>query len=140
MNTLHYGAIAASLIAVAAGMAKAHSADDAFGIWRHPENGSHVEMYKCGPGLCGKVVKAADSQAADDQAVDSAKRADPAVGMQIISNARKTAAAQWRGALYNRADGDPYSGTLTVKTKDTLDLQGCTKGAFCKTLTWTRVK
>lgn len=140
MTTLHYGAIAASLIALAATMAKAQTAEDAFGTWLHPENGSHVQMFKCGDGLCAKIVKVVDGQTKDDKNPDAAKRGRSIVGLQIMTGAKKTAAAEWRGSLYNRADGGTYSGTLTVKTKDTIDLKGCTVAIFCKTVTWTRVK
>jgi uncharacterized protein (DUF2147 family) len=118
----------------------AQSADDAFGIWRHPENGSHVEMYKCGQDLCAKIVKVVDAQKADDKNPDAAKRNRPIVGLVIMQGAKKTGTASWAGNLYNRADGGTYSGTVTVKSKDALDLAGCTAVVLCKTLTWTRVK
>ena len=43
----------------------AASAADAFGVWKHPENGSLVRMYKCGGGLCAKVVKVRDPSRKD---------------------------------------------------------------------------
>ena len=140
MRTMYYSIAATSIIALAAGMARAQSAEDAFGTWRHPENGSYVEMYKCGDGLCAKIIKVTDGQKADDKNPDAAKRKRAVLGLQIMSDAKKTATAQWQGALYNRTDGGTYAGTLTVKTKDTIDLQGCTAAIFCKTVTWTRVK
>lgn len=120
--------------------ALAQSADDAFGVWRHPENGSHVEMYKCGPDLCARIVKVVDAQKTDDKNPDTAKRSQPVVGLVIMQNAKKTGTASWAGNLYNRADGKTYSGTITVKSKDALDLAGCVAVVICKTLTWTRVK
>jgi len=120
--------------------AVAQSAEDAFGVWRHPENGSHVEMYKCGPDLCAKIVKVVDAQKTDDKNPDAARRSRPIVGLVIMQGAKKTGTAAWAGSLYNRADGGSYSGTITVKGKDALDLAGCTAVILCKTLTWTRVK
>jgi uncharacterized protein (DUF2147 family) len=140
MRSLCYSIAAASMIASATNVARAQSADDAFGIWLHPENGSHVEMYKCGDGLCAKIVKIVDGQKTDDKNPDPSKRNRPIVGLVIMSNAKKTAANKWQGSLYNRADGGTYSGTLTVKSRDAIDLQGCTAAIFCKTVTWTRVK
>lgn len=118
----------------------AQTAEDAFGVWRHPENGSHVEMYKCGENLCAKIVKVIDAQKTDDKNPDAAKRNRPVVGLVIISGAKKTGATSWKGLLYNRADGGTYGGTITVKSRDALDLSGCTAVILCKTLTWTRVK
>lgn len=122
------------------GVSSAQTAEDAFGVWRHPENGSHVEMYKCGGGLCAKIVKVVDAQKTDDKNPDAARRGRPVVGLVIMSGAKKTAANSWAGSIYNRADGGTYSGTITVKSKDALDLAGCTAIILCKTLTWTRVK
>jgi uncharacterized protein (DUF2147 family) len=139
MRTLVYGVTAASLIGLAATMATAQTAEDAFGIWKHPENGSHVDIYKCGEGLCAKIAKVVDGQKTDDKNPDAAKKSRPIVGLVIMSGAKKTGANEWKGQLYNRADGGTYSGTLVVKSKNAIDLSGCTAAIFCKTTTWTRV-
>lgn len=118
----------------------AQSAQDAFGTWQHPENGSHVEMYKCGEGLCAKITKVTDGQKTDDKNPDASKRDRPIVGLVIMSGAKKKGDNGWTGTLYNRADGASYSGTITVKGKDALDLTGCTAMILCKTATWKRVK
>ncbi len=131
-------ALATALILPSAALAQ--SADDAFGVWRHPENGSHVEMYKCGADLCAKIIKVIDDQKTDDKNADAAKRSRPVVGLVIMQGAKKTGTASWAGNLYNRADGKTYGGTVTVKSRDALDLAGCVAIVICKTLTWTRVK
>ena len=141
MRNLVYGLAAASLMAIAAGVATAQSADDAFGVWKHPENGSNVEVYKCGAdALCAKIVKVEDAQITDDKNPDAAKRSQPVVGLVIMSGAKKNGANEWKGDLYNRADGNTYSGTLVVKSKTAMDLSGCKALVLCKTTTWTRVK
>lgn len=140
MRTLVYGVATAALIGLAANMAKAQTASDAFGTWRHPENGSHVEVYKCGDGLCAKIVKVEDGQKTDDKNKDAAKRSRPILGLVIMSGAKQSGDNTWKGDLYNRADGGTYSGTLTVKSKSAMDLSGCTAVVLCKTTTWTRVK
>jgi uncharacterized protein (DUF2147 family) len=117
----------------------AQTAEDAFGVWLNPENQSNVEFYKCGDGLCGKITKAPDEQKTDDKNPDPAKRSRPIVGLVIMENAKKTGDNKWAGNLYNRADGKSYSGTLTVKGKNALDLSGCVAKVFCKTTTWSRV-
>jgi uncharacterized protein (DUF2147 family) len=139
MRSWAYGIVAAVLMTTAGFMARAQNAEDAFGVWRHPENGSNVEIYKCGDGLCAKIVKVIDGQKTDDKNPDPKLRNGPIVGLVIMRGAKKSGLNQWKGDLYNRADGGIYSGTLTVKTKNTLDLQGCTAVVFCKTVTWTRV-
>jgi uncharacterized protein (DUF2147 family) len=139
MRTIICGISAALLIAAAASIAGAQSADDALGVWEHPENKSHVQIYKCGDGVCAKIVKVVDGQKTDDKNPNEALRKRPIVGLVIMSGAKKTGSNQWQGQLYNRADGATYSGTLTVKSKNALDLQGCAAMILCKTVTWTRV-
>jgi uncharacterized protein (DUF2147 family) len=137
---LRLAALVTAAMVMLPGVSSAQTAEDAFGIWRHPENGSHVEMYKCGENLCAKIVKVVDAQKTDDKNPDASRRNRPLVGLVIMSGAKKTAANSWAGSIYNRADGGTYSGTVTVKSKDALDLAGCTAVILCKTLTWTRVK
>lgn len=132
--------LAAAFTIATAATALAASAEDAFGTWRHPENGSHVEMYKCGGGLCARIAKVTDGQKTDDKNPDEKKRGRSIVGLVIMSGAKKTGDAGWSGSLYNRMDGKTYSGTISVKSKDAIDLSGCSMGIFCKTVTWTRVR
>ena len=135
-------AIAATLllaVSAASGVTQAQTADDAFGVWLNPENQSNVELYRCGEGLCAKITKVSDGQKTDDKNPDAAKRNRPIVGLVIMEGAKKSGANTWSGTLYNRADGKSYSGTVTVKAKNTLDLSGCVALVVCRTTTWTRV-
>ena len=127
-------------LSMASGPALAQAAEDAFGVWLNPENQSNVEFYRCGDGLCAKVTKVSDGQKTDDKNPDPAKRTRPIVGLVIMEGAKKSGDNKWSGTLYNRADGKSYSGTITVKSKSTLDLSGCVAVVFCKTTTFTRVK
>jgi uncharacterized protein (DUF2147 family) len=133
--------LAAGAAALAlATVAYAQTAEDAIGVWENPGNKSHTEFYKCGDGVCGKLVKVVDGQKTDDKNPDPAKKGRPIVGLVIMQGAKKTGPATWSGQLYNRADGKTYSGTLTVKSKNTVDLAGCVAAVFCSTTTFTRVK
>ena len=126
-------------LAMASGRASAQAAEDAFGVWLNPENQSNVEFYRCGDGLCAKITKVSDGQKTDDKNPDAAKRNRPIVGLVIMEGAKKSGDNKWSGTLYNRADGKSYSGTITVKSKSTLDLSGCVALVVCRTTTWTRV-
>ena len=134
--------VAATLLlglSMAGGPALAQTAEDAFGVWLNPENQSNVELYKCGEGLCAKITKVSDGQKTDDKNPDAAKRNRSIVGLVIMEGAKKSGANTWSGTLYNRADGKSYSGTVTVKAKNSLDLSGCVALVVCRTTTWTRV-
>ena len=126
-------------LAMAGGPASAQAAGDAFGVWLNPENQSNVEFYKCGDGLCAKITKASDGQKTDDKNPDPAKRDRPIVGLVIMEGAKQSGANKWTGTLYNRVDGKSYSGTITVKSKDSVELSGCVAVVLCRTTTWTRV-
>ena len=132
--------IAGSLaLALTCGPVGAQSAEDAFGVWLNPDNGSNIELYKCGEGLCAKITKITDGQTTDDKNPDPAKRNQPIIGLVIMENAKKSG-AKWSGTLYNRENGKSYSGTITVKSKDAVDLSGCVAAILCRTVTWTRIK
>src|SRR5439155_4408094 len=114
--------------------ASAQKAEDAIGVWLNPENGSNVEFYKCGDRVCGKIVKVTDGQQTDDKNADAAKRNRPIVGLVIMEGAKQKGDNKWSGKLYNRENGKTYSGTVTLKTKDSLDLSGCVAMVLCKSL------
>lgn len=132
--------LAAAALLLAGDPGIAQSAEDVFGVWRHPENESRVEMFHCGDALCARIVSIADDQKTDHKNPDPAKRGRAIVGLVIMSGASPSGPKTWKGELYNRADGKTYSGTATIKTKDTLELSGCSMFVFCKTVTWSRVK
>jgi len=136
LSRLCLALLACSLLSLSA---SAQKAVDAIGVWRNPENGSHVEFYRCSAGLCGKIVKVSDGQVRDSNNPDPAKRERPIVGLLILEGARQTGDNMWAGTLYNRENGKSYSGTVTVKSKDALELSGCVLAVLCKTVTWTRV-
>jgi uncharacterized protein (DUF2147 family) len=127
-------------LVLVSGPASAQSAEDAFGLWLNPENQSNVEFYKCGEGLCAKIVKVADGQTVDDKNPDPAKRSRPIVGLVIMDGAKKSGASKWAGTLYNRENGKSYSGTVAVKTKDAVELSGCVAAVLCRGVTFTRLK
>jgi uncharacterized protein (DUF2147 family) len=131
--------VAGAALSLAA-TAYAQSAEDALGVWENPENKSHTQFYKCGDGVCGKIVRVVDGQKTDDKNPDPAKRSRPIEGLVIMQGAKKTGPATWSGQLYNRADGKTYTGTLTVKSKNAVELSGCVAVVFCKTTTFARVR
>ena len=136
MKSMTIAAAGLLALALASSSASAQKADDAVGTWLNPDNGSNIEFYKCGgEGLCAKLTKVTDGQKTDDKNPDPAKRSLPIVGLVIMENAKKTGANKWSATLYNRENGKSYSGTITVKSKDALDLAGCVAAVLCRTVT-----
>jgi uncharacterized protein (DUF2147 family) len=137
LSWLPLALLAVSLLSLSA---SAQKAEDAIGVWLNPENGSNVEFYRCGAGLCGKIVKVSDGQVRDTNNPNPAMRERPIIGLLILEGARQTGDNRWAGTLYNRENGKTYSGTVTVKSKDALELSGCVLAVLCKTVTWARVR
>ncbi len=81
-----------------------------------------------------------DGQKTDDKNPDAAKRNQPIVGLVIMADGKKKGDAGWEGSLYNRDNGKTYSGSITVKSKDAIELSGCVAAVICRSATWTRVK
>ena len=132
-------ACAASLV-LGAGNVQAQTAEDAFGTWRHPENGSHISVYKCGQGLCAKIIKVADPSRKDVNNPDAKLRSRPVEGIVIMNGAQKSGASGWSGKLYNTLDGQTYSGSVTVIDKTHIKLEGCVLGGLvCQGPAWTRI-
>lgn len=141
MKLIRAALIGAGLLAFGAGQSWAQKAEDAFGVWEHPDNGSHIQVAKCGGGLCATIVKVRDPSRTDVNNPDPNKRKRPVKGITIMSGAKKTGDKTWSGNLYNTQDGQTYSGTLTVVDKTHLKLQGCVLGGLiCQGPTWTRIK
>ncbi len=122
-------------------LAFGQSADDIFGTWRHPENGSLIEIYRCGSGACAKVIKVKDPSRKDIHNPNPALRNRPIVGIVIAKGARKTGSNKWVANLYDTLDGNTYRGSITVLNKNQVTLVGCGFGnLICEAVTWSRVK
>jgi uncharacterized protein (DUF2147 family) len=121
-------------------------AEEYIGTWLTQQADAHIRVAKCGKALCGTVTWLKDAVDAktgkppvDDKNPDPAKRTQPIVGLVIMENAKKSG-NKWSGTLYNRENGKSYSGSITVKSKDAVDLSGCVAAVLCRTVTWTRIK
>lgn len=133
--------LAAALLGILSASASAQTAEDAFGIWYDASTGGHLDILKCGEGLCAKIamVPAGKEAAKDINNQDPALRDRLLLGMLIMENAYKTGDNLWEGTVYDRASGKLYSGKVQVKTKDTIDIVGCKLQFICRATPLTRV-
>jgi len=117
----------------------AASADDAVGTWK-TKTGRHVQLFKCGANLCGKIKKA-EAGAKDTKNPKASLRKRSLNGVRILSNAKKSGASAWKGTLYNTRDGKYYTGYVTVTSKSSVKLSGCVFGGLvCKNEQWSRLR
>jgi len=136
-----WGVVMALWIALSAcaGNAAAQAAEQAYGIWRHPENGSRIRVYPCGHNqLCARILSVADAQRSDDKNPDAGLRERQIVGLVIVDGAERTGDAIWSGRLYNRTDGRHYDGHIRVLGPDRLELTGCAIVILCRSAVWQR--
>jgi uncharacterized protein (DUF2147 family) len=118
---------------------------DVTGRWRSAASGGVIELYRCGPALCGKVVDGAALRANPDQR--DVRNPDPALrdrrvkGLEII-HGFTGGPREWSGdAIYDPATGEGApKGYLTVQDADTLRVKGCVAGFLCRSQVWTRVR
>ena len=127
-------------VAVMPASAVAQRAEDAFGVWQHPDNDSVIEIYPCRDRLCGKILSIADGQRTDDKNPDPRLRGRPIKGLAIVDGAVRTGDDRWSGTLYNRNDGRDYDGHIRVLGRDRLELTGCAVVVLCRTVVWRRAK
>lgn len=121
---LSISAAAVALLSLPAG---AVATNDPHGVWLRPDGGEQFSFYDCGELLCAKLISVKKSE---DQ---------KAVGTVILRGAAKAGPNEWKGKLYNAADGKIYDGSITVKSANELRLKGCLWGILCSGETWTRV-
>ncbi|MEH3119470.1 MAG: DUF2147 domain-containing protein [Methylorubrum populi] len=129
---------AALLLAVSGTGVLAQKAADLSGVWQTETPGSTVRISRCGGGYCG-VIASTTGPGVDAQNPDPSLRTRKLVGVQIMQ-VGTPGGAGFDGSLYNPTDGKTYSGSLTPKGPDTVEVAGCVLSVLCKRQTWRRVR
>lgn len=121
--------------------ASALGLQELYGIWRHPDNGSLVQIYPCKKSICAKVVRVNDPSRKDINNPNPALRNRSIVGVVIWQHGKETGPLQWSGSLYNTLDGRTYYGTVRLTGKTTLTLSGCyLRVMLCDHRTWKKAE
>ncbi|KQT53498.1 hypothetical protein ASG52_05125 [Methylobacterium sp. Leaf456] len=136
--SLRRTALAALLVASSTGSALAQKAGDLSGVWQTETAGSTVRIARCGGGYCGTIA-ATPGPGLDSQNPDASLRTRKLVGVQIMQ-AGTPSGEGFEGSLYNPKDGKTYSGSLTPKGPDTVEVAGCVLSVICKRQTWRRMR
>ena len=106
-------------------------------VWRNPSNSVHVHVYPCGKSRCGTVVWA-NAKAKADSARGGTKNL---VGTELFREFREVSPKVWKGKVFVPDLNKVFSGTGTIKDKDTVVARGCLIGSIgCKSQTWKRVR
>ena len=146
--TAALGLLVAAIL-IPTGLAQAASADPT-GIWRKAKQGERpgkMQVYRCGRSkklLCVKIVwlqNPLDSKGKplhDVRNTNASMRARPILGLQIVNGMQPVSANQWKGSIYNPEDGNTFSATLTLVSRNQIHLKGCKAWLLCGERTWLR--
>ena len=106
-------------------------------ILRNPSNSVHVRVHPCGRSRCGTVVWANEKAKADSARGGTRNL----VGTQLFREFREVSPKVWKGKVFVPDINKVFTGTGTVKDKNTVVARGCLiAGIGCKSQTWTRVR
>ena len=138
-------AVVAALLTLAATALQAAPppAQAYLGRWLTESEGWVIEIYRCGPALCGRVVTSdrlrRNPDTRDERNRDARLRGRRMAGLDLLSGLEPDGAG-WKGRLYNPEDGETYTGTMRLVGPGTLKVQGCVLYVLCRSQTWTRAK
>jgi uncharacterized protein (DUF2147 family) len=106
-------------------------------VLRNPSNSVHVRIHPCGKTRCGTVVWANDKAKADSARGGTRNL----VGTELFREFREVSPKVWKGKVFVPDLNKTFTGTGTVKDKNTIVARGCLLGSIgCKSQTWTRVR
>ena len=119
------------------------------GVWADDSGDSHIEFYRCGELLCGRLVwlrNPADVNGKprlDERNPDPTRRPQPLQNLTVLQNLRFNAETdRWEdGEIYDPENGRTYSCYLASAGKDRLEVKGYIGFSLIgKSHYWQRVK
>jgi uncharacterized protein (DUF2147 family) len=127
--------------------APSHAASaDPTGFWVKPgsERNAKIQVRKCGKGLCANIVWLENPNDSKGRPLRDIRNENPSqrgrsiVGLPLFSGLAPSAPGIWTGKIYNPEDGNTYSVTLTVVSRQQLKLKGCKGWVMCGERMWLR--
>lgn len=132
--------IAYSGIFLLVALGSAHAAD-AIGEWQVEEKVATIKIVDCEGHLWGVVASEVKPGGTDSKNPDATKRNRPTLGIPVLLNMTKSTEEKnrWDGKIYNAKDGETYKASITLKSPNSLRVEGCYVWPLCGGQTWTRV-
>lgn len=145
-NTRRLGLLSLAALAAQTIPAQAQGSDATLlGRWRTERVGGMVEIQRCGPALCARVIDGAPLRANPDQRdvrnPDATLRSRKVMGLRVLEGFTGGPRIWNGGPLYDPETGNrARSGTLTLLDSNTLQVKGCIMAFLCRTQTWRRAR
>lgn len=122
-------------------------AQDVIGKWKLEDGTAIVEVYKSGDSFNGKIVwlekptEADGTPAKDGNNPDKNLRSRQLIGLNMLSDLKKTGSEYTGGKIYDPGNGKTYNCSMKVEG-DVLKVRGSLdkKGLLGRTMDWFRVK
>ena len=133
----------AALIATLAIAAPARAASPV-GRWQTADRGGVVEVFACGPALCGRVAGSPEldvhPERHDVNNKNPAQRGRLLKGLVFMTGFSGGPREWGGGQIYRPTNGSTYTGSVTLVDDNTLKLTGCIVRPLCQSQTWHRTK
>lgn len=142
LKSLIAPAVGALFLTAAA--ASAHASP--LGVWlAKGEKGGrgHIQIYKCGAKLCGKLIWSTTKGAKDSNNPDKSKRNRPVVGITMLWGFQPDGKNQWdSGRIYDPSSGKTYKSIMRLRAGGKqLHVRGYVGISLIgRTQIWTRVR
>lgn len=109
------------------------------GFWLTANNDAKVHVYKCGAGICGKIVDLQEKCRDGKPKVD-AGTGQATIGLEIVKGFKPSGENSWDGGtVRDPKEGKTYSGTIEMPSKNQLNLRGYVGiSLFGRTSEWRR--
>ena len=115
------------------------------GLWLTQKGDARIQVSKCGPGICGKVVWLRDAidpltrkPQTDDKNPNPELAMRSMIGVQLFIGMNSNGPNSWAGKIYNADDGGTYDSKVRLVGPGQLSVEGCL-GAICGGETWTKL-
>lgn len=140
-------AVAFALVALGSAVYAAAPASSMIGTWRVESGEAHVEIERCGDGLCGRVVWMLEpydehgNERIDIFNPDETLRNRKVVGLRIMEVFPTKGKAAWKGTIYDPNEGKTYKCSVEPKSENRIKFRGYIGiPLFGRTTHWARVE
>ncbi|MGZ3377283.1 MAG: DUF2147 domain-containing protein [Phenylobacterium sp.] len=140
--------LAVTMVAALAAAPARAAGDAVFGVWLTAAKDGKVRIGPCAANpaeTCGVVVWGRGPNGEDARTLTDvknplpARRAQPIVGLQIISDFRRDGDGWTGGHIYEPQTGRTFKAKMASAGPNALKVSGCVL-FFCRAETWTRVE